>query len=856
MSFTTYVARRLTDLLEEHRVVTVFDPDRRYREICRGLARERCTVVDGSDKTTLDIRAEIVPAWQTVRSAPTGSLLIYLTDAPAQDERSLPTDPLASFAALGTIFPDLRRSGDSYRDLAVAAYPDRTDEVDQLFRSGEPSPATLDALASGDSWPALSAATGAQGTVDILVELARSDRDALQRVVADSAGREELGRFLTASLEMEGGIGAGSGATDGTAETLRAELWKRLLISEFLLDLPEEPPAALASVPHTSPARKQVVYRTCERLRTTIPDEYVDRAEALVATMDLETAGRGITAYGEIDTFSFENAAALRTAIAGVARGDTAEVTEILTRAERSIWYRSAGTMQPPWTIIRTALELVDRIQRAATPAGGSAGGDLVSWYLKDGVPVDAAYRAFIFAAGTRDDDEPWSDDFDSLEEEISRRYRDWVDAVQHALISRVERDGWPLAGLPRQSETYRTAVEPLLAAGHRVAYFLVDALRYDLAVALRDKLGAAFQIELRSAGALLPSKTRLGMAALAPDDGTRLAVNVDGAEWTVHLGERPLNTAADRDAWYQEYKGDQVAITRLDQWNKKGKKQDVADSVRLMVVRTTDIDNVGETGSESVFRAALEGLMNDLTRGIKRAFDRGFTHVVVATDHGFLYLPHRQPGDEITPPTGGQFIKQPRYAIGAVDPADHLLCMEEPELGYQLASGRVALPRTLGTFGKPGFYGHGGLSLQEALIPVMTVTRREQTTTLAKLPVAITYKGQKTGVVRVLRPSIRVAVGGDEQPSGALAFDETWAHRKARIRLTITDEAGENVGSVAANDYLDADTGALEIPDGTIATIPINIADGTEGTITVSAINADTDTTWETITLTVDVLD
>ncbi|MDA3948559.1 MAG: PglZ domain-containing protein [Spirochaeta sp.] len=849
MSFTTYVAGRLTDLLTTHRVVTVFDPAGRYREICCSLAGEACTVVDGSDKTTLDIRAEAVPAWQTIRTAPEGSLLIYRTDAPEQDERSLPADPLSSFAALGTIFPDLRRSGDSYRDLAIAAYPDRTDEVEQLFRTGEPTTATLDALKSGDSWPVLSSVTGAQGTVDILVELARSDRNALHNATADSAGRGELERFLVASLEMDADI-----MPDGSADTaavLQEELWKRLLISEFLLDLPEEPPAALVSVPRTGAARKQVVYRTCERLRTTVPDEYVERAETLVNSMDLETVGRGITSFGEIDTFSFENAAALRTAIGEVSRGDTGEVTETLKRAERSIWYRNAGTMQPPWTIIRTAVELVQRIETATVPKTG----DLVSWYLKDGVPVDAAYRAFIFAARTRDDDEPWSDDFDTLEEEMSKRYRTWVDAVQHTFINHVERDGWPLSGLARQTETYRNNVEPLLDAGHRVAYFLVDALRYDLAVALKDKLGTGFQTELRSAGAAIPSKTRLGMAALAPDEGQRLSVSVENGDWSVRRGDRLLNTAADRDGWYKEYKGDQVDVTKLDQWNKKGKKQDVSDSVRLMVVRTTDIDAVGETGSDAVFRASLEGLISDLTRGIRRAFERGFSHVVVATDHGFLYLPDRQAGDEVTAPTGDVKIKQPRYAFGKIEAADHLLRLEEPELGYTLSELCVALPRTLGTFGKPKYYVHGGLSLQEALIPVMTVTQNAQTAPPKKLPVAITYKGQKTGVVRVLRPSIKVAVGGEELP-GALGFDEDWAHRKARIRLTITDASGKTVGNVSANDYRDADTGALEIPDGTVATIPINIDDGTEGKITVQAINVETDTTWETITLTVDVLD
>jgi len=160
-----------------------------------------------------------------------------------------------------------------------------------------------------------------------------------------------------------------------------------------------------------------------------------------------------------------------------------------------------------------------------------------------------------------------------------------------------------------------------------------------------------------------------------------------------------------------------------------------------------------------------------------------------------------------------------------------------------------------VGTFGKPRYYSHGGLSLQEALVPVMAITREEQKSVPKQLPVTITYKGQKTGVVRVLRPSIKVAVGGEE-PAGALGFDEDWVHHKARIRLNITDPAGNTVGSVSANDFRDADTGALEIPDGTIATIPINIDDGTQGAITVQAINADTDTTWETITLTVDVLD
>jgi hypothetical protein len=845
MSFSSYLAEHLTERLQDERILTVYDPSHRYRDICRSLLSEQCSFVDAQAMPLLEARQQVYHHWVDLRVRSSRQLLIYRGEVPPERDEDLRQDPLAAFTVIGGRFPRAGVAAETYRDLALGAYPDRRDEVEALFQNGEPTIAALDALSAGENWPTLGSITGESGPTEILLKLFDETKDKLSQVLSDASAKSELQRLLQSTLEMP------AEEVADQAEALRTRLWKRLLISEFLLDLPEEAPSSLISVPHTSEKAKHAVFRLCNRLRQAMPSNYIERARTLVTELDLDDIAGSITEFGEIDTFAFENAANLRSAVEALRERRVPDAQGLVSHGRESIWYKEDGSLKTPWEIIATAIETVEAISKADLPPKQTS---LVEWYRQSGSAVDRSYRSFVFLFSRLEEEEPWGVPMGELANWLAAEYREWLDGLQITLVQRVQQEGWPLSGLLRQDRVFANAVEPHLSAGKRVAYFLVDALRFELGEALAGKLSSNFTTSVEGAGALLPTKTPLGMAALGPESGARLSVALSGSDWVVKRGHRELKVAEDRDSWFREYKGDQCVVDRFEEWLKRSKKKDkLPEKIRLAVIRTNDIDSVGEQ-SESVFRSALELLMTELARGVRKAFDLGFDVAVIASDHGFIYLPARAKGDKVSAPTGQLTVKSDRYAFGKVESADHLICMEEPELGYGLPGGSLALPTSLGTFAKPKAYVHGGLSLQEALIPVVTIESAKTTEKEKKLSVSIRYRDKERAVVRSLRPAITVQVGG---ASGALDFEEEWATRYADILIDIRTESDRrSAGQVDPNDFLDPDTGALHIAEGTTTQIPVRINEDIRETVVVRAIDRDSEKSYGDITLDIDILE
>jgi hypothetical protein len=74
--------------------------------------------------------------------------------------------------------------------------------------------------------------------------------------------------------------------------------------------------------------------------------------------------------------------------------------------------------------------------------------------------------------------------------EQIRKVYRTLVEAVQLKFTSFVDNTGWPPAGFLANIQVFNTKVEPLLKnSGYRVAYMMIDALRYELGYELNKQL-------------------------------------------------------------------------------------------------------------------------------------------------------------------------------------------------------------------------------------------------------------------------------------------------------------------------------------------------------------------------------
>lgn len=70
------------------------------------------------------------------------------------------------------------------------------------------------------------------------------------------------------------------------------------------------------------------------------------------------------------------------------------------------------------------------------------------------------------------------------------RRHAKLAEKVQSVFTKHLEGSGWPAHGLMSNADVFDQIVEPMLKeSGRRVAYILVDALRYELGVTLHRQL-------------------------------------------------------------------------------------------------------------------------------------------------------------------------------------------------------------------------------------------------------------------------------------------------------------------------------------------------------------------------------
>jgi hypothetical protein len=106
----------------------------------------------------------------------------------------------------------------------------------------------------------------------------------------------------------------------------------------------------------------------------------------------------------------------------------------------------------------------------------------------------------------------------------VRRRYAEVVGQCAESLAEALALADFEIEGVMCQDEVFRRQVRSHAPEG-KMAYVLVDALRYEMGQELFEGLGDEFDINLGPAMAQLPTITEVGMAALMPgaDQGMEL---------------------------------------------------------------------------------------------------------------------------------------------------------------------------------------------------------------------------------------------------------------------------------------------------------------------------------------------
>lgn len=812
--------------LQQAGCLVVYDAERRYRDQCFDLGTEKVRVVDASE-SSIESREAALAALREVghpKASLEGVLIYVPTRRPETDEQKQ-ADPFALYAECGAVFP--QDDGDEYLSLCLRAKPDHSTAVRQLFarEPAGPTYAVIDAVGGGVSWPQLRATLKVESGREILTALLAPSDEQKDALKAQEGWTQEARDFLKMTLAM-------NVKTRGkTWSAVADELWRYVLFSEFVFDLPVALPEPLKGVPHAPMEARPIIEGVCDRLRTdpNSRSAYIERAEGIEAELNLVALCGAMDELGDRDTFPFEERTFLRKAIKGITSNNTDATRQVLARQKNSVWI-GKGESQAQWELVRAGLGLVEACEdyERQLPDHARSQADLIDFYLGSLREADRLQREFEQAVGDFLDQ-------DGLMHEITQqartRYRRLAERVQDVFVKHVETSGWPPSGRMANADAFDQLVaDRLRENGRKVAYLMVDALRYELGVALERLLSEDQPVELLAAYAQLPTITLVGMASLLPGARTQLTLTMENDSLAPKLaGTSVINVNQRMDVLRKRF-GDRFHEMTLNDFV-RGKPK-ISETVDLLVLRSTEIDSQLESNPETTL-GLIPGTLKLIRVALHKLREKGFREAVIVTDHGFFLNAQAEAGDVCVKPQGLWPVNaHDRMMLGDGGADGHSLVLSADKLGIRGDFKQVAMPRSMAPYRAGHLYFHGGASLAEAVVPIL-VARLDAAThpDPRKVVVELSYKnGAKRITTRL--PVIEVVLVSD---------DMFLQDASVEILLEAQDSKGNVVGEPRPGGEVNPATRTVTLLPGQRKQIALRMDDEFRGKFSVKALNPTT---------------
>ncbi len=827
-----HVAQHLAEHLRNRRIVVWYDAERSLAPFVNELrnaprmpgavVRVSVDSIDAQlveyDGSFFELRAAIEPL---VSGDEPNTLFVYIAAARPDRRESV----LLEIEKAGhTEEPDLERLA---RNCLRRRYTDGA--IDDLLAFGRATYQDLARAASDTSSsepPSILRTVfhDARDTDSLLATwLAVASRDA---ELEEKGARPELVKLVCSRLGIELPL-------DAALAKLRAVVLRAVLAGEFRLDLRCPPPHSLDGVPKPIEGSAETATRdVAAKLRTMFADFYPALADRVEAELGLGAAPIPPEALGSIDTFRFEERALLAHCTALVAAQQFEEALTIVVERERSFWVDRDISRKAQWEACRRMAELGKATTTVLVDIRG-IGTDAAAWIDAYTSPdgwyrMDQAQRRLESWLGTLDD-EP-----DERALGVVRRcYDDACNALATGFTKALVTGNWALKSRLHQTQVYSTVVAD---RPKPVAYFLVDSLRYEMGVELVARLPADAEVSLRPAVGALPSITPIGMAALQPgaassfdvvEQGDKLGARIDD----VFLPDRAARGkfAAARVPNLVDLPLDQVLGLPPSKLVKK------LNGAQVVIVRSQEIDLIGEAGLPIQARHVMDTVIDNIARAIKKLAAAGVENAVVAADHGHLFFPTDRDESMRTDSPGGRQLELHRrcwIGRGGTTPPG-CIRVAAAALGYR-SDLEFVFNAGAGVFRAGGdlSYHHGGISLQELIVPVLTV-RLKACASIAPASGPITVAGVPEAVTNRIFTST-LQLGGPELG----LFSSAMTVRPLLVA------AGKEVGVAGwcVEGGLDQTSGNLTVHAGKVVTVAMLLQDDSVASLRLVVQDPSTD--------------
>ena len=444
------------------------------------------------------------------------------------------------------------------------------------------------------------------------------------------------------------------------------------------------------------------------------------------------------------------------------------EVLELeKTHGPRREWVWAKLDLAP---LAHALMHLAEVAERTSRELGGASPTEMAAQYAAGAWMIDAAALSSFAAVSS-------SADTNSVSRALNAIYRPWLDAAARHLQALADQEP-----LPRHGEQDADDVR----ADPGAVIFFADGLRLDVSQRLVEHLNLKGRaVDMSTRWAAHPTVTATAKPAVSPVSEHLMGASL-GAEFqlvTADVG-RPLSTDRFRKlldaSGYQYLSADDTGDPSGRAWTEYG-----------------NLDKLGHS-LQAKLAARIDEQIALLLERIEFLLDAGWREIRVVTDHGWLWLPGGLPKVDLP-----KYLTQSRWArCASIEGGSTVQVPTVP--WYWNAAERVAVGPGIACFGAGNEYAHGGLSLQESLIPVLRVTAGAVSATVDASITAVTWVGMRCRVrIDPARPGFSVDLrthvnDADSSASGARPVDTEGA-----ASLLVADDGLE--GTSAAVVILDA---------------------------------------------------
>ncbi len=631
---------------------------------------------------------------------------------------------------------------------------------------------------------------------------------------AHDAALQEKGALQELANALGVHVGAEFAGADVPAE-LRSRLVQHVLATDLAVSLGGELPGALAGLPI---AEKPASRDACAHLALAwragreLGRSYARQAAEVEHALQVGALDLSLEELLGTETFQALELRCQSILEDELLRAPRAELVEAAEARQSSFWSSHEPVVQARWALVATVGRLLLAAQRTekVLESPPDSAEEFLAAYASGDEPLclldthhrHMEQRVHQFHFGM-------AGEHAGLEKLVAmgrERYSSVAANMAESFLRQYQVGGFQAGKVLRQWEVLPEKVRDALKEG-KTAYMLVDALRFEMCRELLSGLGEDCEWALEPAIAAVPSITSVGMGALVTGAEERLSVcTSEDGKLRVTAGTASVTTREARMEHLAEVAGVKMHAAHLEDLLPvpSSRTRKAIAGAELVVLTSQEIDSVCEQGNSSLARRMMGDLLQQLRRAVQVVSELGAKRVVIAADHGYLFLQELGDDMKIDAP-GGQTVELHRRAWlgkgGSSSPSLMRAELTQLGLGGDL---EIAVPWGFGCLKVAGggtTYFHGGMSLQEMVVPVATVRMVQDRAVPATKNIAWSLK---PGTDRITTRFVSVQIEG--MGRGLFAIDPPRAHVEIRSGETVVSQA------VSASYGFDEGTGDVQL--------------------------------------------